>query len=62
MRAAIPVPIVADFCIVHVVTDDNEIRQVEVAHVNPAKLELAVEQLGTLRNAVVAGPPFHPLR
>jgi PAS domain S-box-containing protein len=39
--ARLAVPALADWCVVHVVTADNEPREVEVAHVDPAKLELA---------------------
>ena len=39
--ARLAVPRIADWCTVHVVGDDAEVRRVEIAHADPAKLEFA---------------------
>ncbi len=41
--AKLAVPVLADWCAVHVVGDDGKIRHVAVAHVDPAKVELALQ-------------------
>jgi PAS domain S-box-containing protein len=39
--AALAVPVIADWCAVDVLTDEHKLERVAVAHVNPAKIDLA---------------------